>query len=77
MNRKEAHEKIKYIQNPLWKAYTKLVNSNDIEQFETDINELSRQFESEDDEEIRLFLNHMILAWWGLARAFKDGHFDS
>lgn len=71
------HEKIKDIQTSFWKAYAHIANTRNMEQFVKDVNEITFRYEAEEDEEIRLFLNNTLLAWWGLALAIKDGHFDN
>lgn len=70
------HEKIKDITNSFWNAYKKMANTRDMEQFNKDVNKITFRYQAEEDEEIRLFLNNTLLAWWGLAQAINNGHFD-
>lgn len=76
MNRREMHEKMKYIQNSFWQAYVNLTNSNNMSQYNKDVDELMTRFKKETDKVMITFLNSMMLTWAGFANEIVCGHFD-
>lgn len=55
------HEKIKDIQNAVWKAYTDFRASGDMRQYNKDVQDIIRKYD--DDKPMLNFAQNIIISW--------------